>query len=197
MSWDQLATDYFEPVCRSAFDPYFQARGFSASKSEPHSVTYRRGRCWFSIHHYVEESPRFSPMLTAGMDGGGWRTWLYRQIRSLRRGRRGRPLSFNSVGLWYVIPKDAPESAYSNWRFSSREELEAIVPRLRDEVVDRWGPPLWEDPRRFEEVLCDRYDDYLEEAERDRQPPDPRKGFAILREREEAILRNAQQAKDS
>jgi hypothetical protein len=44
-------------------------------------------------------------------------------------------------------------------------------------------------------VLSDRYRDYVEEAERDRQPPDPRRGFAILGQHEREI-RSRQAATD-
>ena len=198
MSWSDLRTDYFEPVCRATFDRYFDALGFSLSKSEATSVTYRRGRCWLRIHHYVEESPRFSPMLTAGMDSGPfpWLTSLACRLGFVRRAPGGRPLSFNEVGLWYVIPHDHPASRYSDWRFSSRQELEEVAPRLRDEVVTPCGQPLWDNPPHFETVLSNRYRDYVAEAERDRRPPDPRRGFAVLGQREQKI-RSRQKAADN
>ena len=196
MSWSDLETDFFEPVCRATFDRYFDALGFSLWKSESTAVAYGRGRCWFKIHHYVEESPRFSPMLTAGMHSAPfpWITSLFSRLGRVRRAPGGRPILFNEVGLWYVIPKDHPASRYSDWRFSSRQELEAVAPRLRDEVVIPWGPRLWDDPRHFETVLADRYRDYVEEGERDRQPADPRRGFAILGQREREILAKQQAA---
>lgn len=189
MSWADLATDYFVPVCREIFDPYFETRGFGLAEQKPWSLTYRRGRCWFRIHHYVEESPRFSPMLTAGMHSAPfpWLTQLYCRLGLLRRARDGRPILFNEVGLWFAIPSDAPERSYPKWLFSSRDELEQITPRLRDEVVDRWGPALWDQPENFAEVLSRRYRDYLADAERDRRGLDPKKGFAILAVREAEI----------
>ena len=198
MSWSDLETDYFEPVCRATFDAYFDGLGFSLSRSEATSVMYRRGRCWFKIHHYLEESPRFSPMLSAGMHSAPypWLTSMLCRLGFVRRAPGGRPISFNEVGLWYVIPKDHPASRYSEWRFSSGEEFEAVAPRLRDEVVTPWGRPLWDDPGHFETVLSDRYRDYVGEAERDRQPSDPRRGFAILGQREREI-RSRQEAADN
>ena len=187
MSWADLETDYFVPVCREAFDGYFKAHGFSMRESEATRVTYGRERCWLDIHHYVEESPRFSPMLTLHLEAAraSWPSRLA-DIFGLSSAPEV-PRGFDGVGLWYVIPGEVPESEYSTWYFSSASELEQTVPRLRDEVVDRWARPLWDDPARLSDVIKKRYADYLEERRQERLPPDPRKGFAILREREQEI----------
>ena len=194
MSWDDLATDYFEPVCRATFDGYFGAHGFSVCKSEATSVAYRRGPCWLEIHHWVEDSPRFSPMLTLHMDAGrsDWLAQLGHMIGL--SSASGVPRGFDGVGLWYAVPGDVPESGYSLWCFSSRKDLEQVAPRLRDSVVDRWARPLWDDPARLNDLIRKRYLDYVEERRQELLPPDPRKGFAILREREQEILSRARQA---
>ncbi|HYD13885.1 MAG TPA: hypothetical protein VEC11_13635 [Allosphingosinicella sp.] len=196
LDWSALATDYFEPVCRATFDAYFERQGFRLVKSDATAVRYGCKPCWLELHHYVEDAPRFSPMLTIGLT----RRWSLTQslLRMFRRGPRppAIPAGFDSIGLWYAIPESEVQARYELWLFSSRDELEAIGPRLRDDIVDVYARPLWTDPDRLATLIVDRYRSYLEERERDRQPPDPRKGFAFLHQREEEIRRAAQSAQD-
>lgn len=81
---------------------------------------------------------------------------------------------YNYVGLWAAIPESDPRRHYWDWLFSNAEELEAVMRRIRDEVVDVFALPLWDRPGAIKE-LVDRYEEeqrlkaLAEAAERTKQ----------------------------
>lgn len=150
-SWLSLTADYFETVCRKVYDNYLKGQGFTAGQAdEAGSLTYTRERVYLRVHYYVEDSPNYSPMVSIGLVGEGI---LYP--------------NFDRIGLWYAIPPSVEVREYGLWRFSNAEELEEVLTRIRNEVVDVYARPLWEAPgylaelieKRFEEVKSERKGD--------------------------------------
>jgi hypothetical protein len=138
--WDRLQIPYFVPVCRRVLDDYMAAAGLRFRDSQPWSVRYGRGRrCWFQIHYMVEDAPRYSPMLSIGLRP---RWWSARKL--------------DSIGLWYAIPAEDVAHAYPLKYFSSEAELLEIVAYLRDNVIDRYARPLWQDTCTLADLLRKR-----------------------------------------
>ena len=151
--WLDLKADYFDPVSRCVFDAYLKRHGFGAGRAdEAGCLAYRRGRCVLEIHYYVEERPSYSPMVTIGLV----------PKFSLRP-----PLG--AIGLWYAVPEGVEAHEYAAWRFSSADALRAAMTRIRDEVVEVYARPLWEESktlaalidRRMAEVKSERNADIL------------------------------------
>lgn len=131
--WSKFALDYFEPVCREVFDEYMRSHGFGRGKADKGGgLTYRRGGRFLELDYYVEDIPNYSPHVNIGLLR--WAT--------LRSG-------FDRIGLWYAIPEDRKERDYGLWRYSNAEELKQVVARIRDEVVDVYARPLWENPKEL------------------------------------------------
>ena len=150
-SWLDLAVDYFEPIAREVFDAYMQDHGFSRGKAnEIGGLTFRRGGRFMEVDYYVEESPRFSPYVSIGL-----LRWF-----TLRAG-------FDRIGLWYAIPEGRKERDYGLWLYSNAEELREVLIRIRDEVVEVYARPLWENPKRLSALVEQRFREA--KAERDRE----------------------------
>jgi hypothetical protein len=138
--WLDLKADYFEPVCRSVFDAYLKRHRFGPGRAdEAGCLAYRRGRCVLEIHYYVEESPNFSPMVTIGL-----------VPKFALRPRLG------AIGLWYAVPEGAEAHDYGSWRFSNADELRVAMSRVRDEVVEVYARPLWEQSKTLAALIVKR-----------------------------------------
>ena len=137
--WLKLRSEYFESVARDVFDDYLRQHGFGEGEAdETGCLTYHRSEVFLRVYYWVEDSPNYSPMVSVGVD-----------LKS--------PLvpAVEQMGLWYAVPKDAEERNYETWTFSEPDELKLVLSRIRDEVVDVYARPLWEDPDRLA-VLIDR-----------------------------------------
>jgi hypothetical protein len=155
-----LKVDYFEPVSREVFDEYMRNRGFAPGEADDTgSLIYRRDDCFLRVHYYVEDRPRYSPMVSIGV---------------LPATSLGIP--FERIGLWYAVPTGSDAKDYELWRFSDAVELKQVLTRIRDEVVEVYGRPLWENPdqlarlinRRYEEAVAEREDEALKRKRRRR-----------------------------
>jgi len=141
--WLALRADYFEPVAREVFDHYLRQHGFGNGEAdEAGCLTYNRGEVFLRVHYYVEDSPNYSPMVSIG----------------LTRTSRLIP-AFDRIGLWYAIPPDAEETNYGTWTFSNADEFRQVLSRIRDEVVDVYARPLWENSDRLLTLLDRRYEE--------------------------------------
>jgi hypothetical protein len=163
-SWLDLAVDYFEAVSREVFDDYMQTHGFARGDAdEIGGLTFRRGNRFLEVDYYVEDRPDFSPQVRIGLVR--WAT--------LRSG-------FDRIGLWYAIPENRKERDYELWRYSNAEELKQVLTRIRDEVVDVYARPLWENPKELAALIARNSRDAKAEREREIQ------NEMLRREREEA-----------
>jgi hypothetical protein len=163
-SWLDLAPDYFAPVCREIFDEYMRGHNFVRDEANDDGyVTYRRGDRFLKFHYYVEDSPKFSPMISIGLAGAA----------------APRP-GFDRIGLWYAIPANREERDYGLWRYSNAAELNKVFTRIRGEVVDVYARPLWENPKELAELVRQRHKEA--KAERDAEI----EGEMLRRQREQA-----------
>ena len=146
--WLDLRADYFEQVARDVFDQYLRQYGFGSGEAdEAGCLTYRRRLVFLQVHYYVEDRPKYSPMVSIGLSDAAR---LYS--------------GFDRIGLWYAIPESSELRDYEAWRYSNADELKQVLTRIRDEVVDVYARPLWENTeklaelieRRFQEVKAER-----------------------------------------
>lgn len=145
--WVKLRSDYFEPVARDVFDHYMRANGFGDGEAdETGCLTYHRREVFLRVYYYVEDRPKYSPMVSMGLD-----------LKS--------PLApaFDQIGLWYAVPPNAVERNYETWTYSNADELKSVLSRIRDEVVEVYARPLWEDPDRLAILIDRRHQEYKAE----------------------------------
>jgi hypothetical protein len=143
--WLALRADYFESVGREVFEEYLRGHGFAAGRAdETGSLGYDRGDCRLRLHYYVEERPRYSPMVSIGLPGGA-------------------ASRLHEIGLWYAVPQGSGVRDYGLWLFSDAEELRRALTRIRDEVVEVYARPLWENPERLAGLIERREREYMAE----------------------------------
>jgi hypothetical protein len=146
--WLKLRADYFEPVAREVFDHYLRQHGFGNGEAdETGSLTYHRGEVTLQVYYWVEDFPDYSPMVSLGVD-----------LKSPL------VLASDAIGLWYAVPPNAEERNYETWHFSNAEEMRSVFTRIRDEVVEVYARPLWDDPDRLASLIDRRAEEY--DAER-------------------------------
>ena len=136
-----LRADYFEPIAREVFDDYLRRHGFgNGEANEVGCLTWHRGEVFLRVHYYVEDAPNYSPMVTIGLT----------RTSSLIP-------AFDRIGLWYAIPPGAEVRDYGAWTFSNADQFRQVLSRIRDEVVEVYARPLWEDPDRLLTLIDNRY----------------------------------------
>jgi len=149
--WLALRAEYFEPVARDVFDHYLRSSGFGNGEAdEAGCLTWHRGEVFMRVHYYVEDSPNYSPMVTIG----------------LTRTSRLVP-AFDRIGLWYAIPQDVEVRDYGTWTFSNADEFRQVLTRIRDEVVDVYARPLWENKKKLKELIEKRFQEVKAERQED------------------------------
>ncbi|MBI1927846.1 hypothetical protein HYR99_26855 [Candidatus Poribacteria bacterium] len=133
--WKGLFVSDFESICRKVFDSYMRRCGFTDTEAdESGAITYFKQNRFLRVHYYPEESPTYSPMIDVGFVAKD-------EDASISR--------FEGIGLWYAIPEGTPVRNYGFWTFASPKELEKVLLQIRDEVVDVYARPLWEEPSRL------------------------------------------------
>jgi hypothetical protein len=124
---------YSIPACRDALDVYLASHGFASRESSAADtkVTYSDGRTFVELSYWLEDGPRFIPMISMGIE------LEYSASSGLTRG---------GIGVWFAIPEEDGARHYSEWRFSTAAQLQDVLPRIRDEVLDVYARPLWSHP---------------------------------------------------
>jgi hypothetical protein len=146
--WMELRADYFEQVAREVFDQYLGQYGFGRGEAdEAGCLTYRRRKVFLHLNYFVEDSPKYSPMVNIGLAD------------------RAHYLTLDRIGLWYAIPEGSELRFYEDWRYSNADELKSVLTRIRDEVVDVYARPLWENAEKLAELIASR----LQEVKAERQ----------------------------
>jgi len=132
------------------FDHYLRQYGFGSGEAdEAGCLTYRRDYVFLEVHYYVEDRPKYSPMVSIGLSD------------------KAHHLAFDRIGLWYAIPESSELRDYEIWRYSNADELKQVLTRIRDEVVDVYARPLWENTQKLAELIERRFQEYKAERQED------------------------------
>jgi hypothetical protein len=128
---------YFEGVVVGVLSTFLVERGFARRRTAGFDeVIFERFPTRLRVHYLPEEPRPYSPMVSIGFVPGF-----------------DHKLQGSMIGLWYAIPADDEGQDYSNWRFDSEAQLSAALQRIRDDLLDRFARPLWEDPQRLRGLL--------------------------------------------
>lgn len=132
---------YFEPTCAGVFDDFLSRYSFSRVREEKVlGVLYRRDDVFLEITYWPEDYPRYFPLVGIGFFE------ISTEGRVCRRG----------VSLWSMVPETAPERHEELSKFSNEMELRAILERIRETVVIKYGRPVWEHPARLREFMISK-----------------------------------------
>jgi len=127
--WERLICPYFEATCRCVLGYYLKENGFAEkglAEKEDSGLTFYRSEIFLDIGYELESVPQTLTM-TIGIDNKVYDKKL-------------RPCY---IPYWYLLPQDHwAHQAYGRG-FRNEAELEALLIRFRDEIINPYAKPLW------------------------------------------------------
>ena len=148
---------FFIDTCRKVMDIYLYSNGFKIHNFTATEVIYYRNNIFLEMSYEPFDCPDYCII------GIGYK----KEVEKIQY--------YPSVGIWYLLPSDFGEY---NWNFSDEISLEAGLVRVRDEMIDKYIKPLWEN----QYCLMQKIDKYWEERS--------------ARDKEEEIRRKRLRARD-
>jgi len=148
---------FFIDTCRKVMDIYLYSNGFKIHNFTATEVIYYRNNIFLEMSYEPFDCPDYCII------GIGYK----KEVEKIQY--------YPSVGIWYLLPSDFGEY---NWKFSDEISLEAGLVRVRDEMIDKYIKPLWEN----QYCLMQKIDKYWEERS--------------ARDKEEEIRRKRLRARD-
>ena len=144
--WEQLHCPFFHDACLGALQDYFRSEGFSRHHADRvGGVVFEGGTCFIEVSYEAETYPRYSPTLIIGLCSDA----------------HDKALQVTGVPFWFLIPSTSESSKYSFWKFGTKVELHAVLNRIRKDVVEPFGRPLWEDVKALEKAVKRFKADYV------------------------------------
>lgn len=129
--WDQLLCPYFTESCRRWIGPHIASYGFIESDvtmiGEP---IYRNGKLFVQVGYEPETFPRYSPTIVIGSG----------QSKFDPQGKSC------CVPLWFLIPQGSDERSYSFWTFGSSDELNTVLEKIWNQIIESYVRPLIDEP---------------------------------------------------
>lgn len=136
--------EYFNRVCRSVFDAYMTAEGFtSCIDVDPGTVLFMRPAIAVSFRYYDETAPLY---------------WLQVTIAPTTPDPEDQRNETNSLALWQLLPTDEQEGVSRSLTFHSEEELRGVLQQTVFPLAKRYLAPLWTDPNPLKRLLEDQRD---------------------------------------
>ena len=137
--WERLICGYFSKTCIDLLGASLEEDGFEVSQVGPiGSVTFKRFDVFLQIGYELITRPNYEPTVVIGLGD--------------RKYDEAEKPAF--VPLWFVIRDDEPASQYPLWKFSNEAELQEVLLRIKDEVIEGHVRPLWQRTEVLEEVLA-------------------------------------------
>jgi len=131
-----LSAPYFEETSKKVLDAFFQKYGFKLGVTNEAKIVYYKGDIFLEIYYYPEDIPNYSLIIGIGFTSKD-KEFIY----------------YDGVGLWYAIDQSGDVINYQNWKFSNQEELERNLIRIREEIIERYAKPLWENPDKLRSLI--------------------------------------------
>jgi len=118
---------------------YLEAQGFVEKELTPvGGVVYRRFDVFLEINYEPDTSPDYSPTIVLGVGAGKY-------------DEGGRPAG---VPFWYVIPSNLQERSYTFWTFKTEADLQSVLNRIKDALLEPHARPLWLNLDRLEKYIA-------------------------------------------
>ena len=137
--WERLNCPFFASTCRRTLSDYLEAQGFVEKELTPvGGVVYRRFDVFLEISYEPDTSPDYSPTIVLGVGAGKY-------------DEGGRP---GGVPFWYVIPSNLQERNYTFWTFKTEADLQSVLIRIKDALLEPHARPLWLNLDRLEKYIA-------------------------------------------
>ena len=136
--WEQLHCPYFHDACLRVLEDYFRSEGFSRHHADRIGGVVFEGEGHFvEVSYEAETYPRYSPTLIIGLGSDAY----------------GKALQVTGVPFWFLIPSTSESSKYIFWKFGTEAELLAVLNRIKDEIIQPFGRPLWTDVEALKKMV--------------------------------------------
>lgn len=137
--WETRNCLFFAPTCRRILSEYLEAQGFVERELTPvGGIVYRRFEVFLEVSYEPDTCPNYSPTIVLGIGPGKYDAG-------------GRP---GGVPFWFVIPDSLPERNYTFWTFKTEGDLEAVLARIKDALLEPHARPLWQDVDQLEKYIA-------------------------------------------
>lgn len=128
--WDQLQCVYFSSVCLHVMEEYFHSAGFiQHHEDRVGGIVFEGHGCYIEVSYEAETFPCYSPTLIIGHGSD-----VYDE-----------GLNPTGVPFWFLIPPTSAAAKYTFWKFETETDLRAVLERIKCDVIQPFGRPLWED----------------------------------------------------
>lgn len=137
--WERLICSYFNETCIDCLAEPLAAEGFEVVRTEAYgAVVFKRLGVFMHFGYELESAPNYSPTVDIGF----------------RDQKYGEDLQPVGVPMWFVIGEYEPVVNYSNWTFSTEDQLRQVLIRIKAEVLDPYAKPLWQHPETLEREIA-------------------------------------------
>jgi hypothetical protein len=137
--WEQLICPYFSPTCRRVLGAYLQENDFSEKgENEIGGLVLSRADIFLEISYELETAPSYALSIVLGTGD-----------RKYDEG--GHPCC---VPYWYLLPPGRPEHRGAGVRFTNERELESLLTRFKDSILEPYAKPLWLNVEKLELTIA-------------------------------------------
>jgi hypothetical protein len=138
--WEEFSCPFFAATCRRILSDYLEQQGLFERKLTPAGeVVYGSINVFLEIGYEPETYPNYSPTIVLG-------------IGPEKYDEGGRP---SGVPFWYVIPNNLPERRYTFWKFTTQTDLESVLARIKDAILEPHARPLWLNLERLKKRIAE------------------------------------------
>lgn len=127
---------FFPDVTEEVAGPHMARYGFTPVSRSASEVVFARDDQRVAFAYYVEDTPSPGVAVDVGVVADDQ--------------------SERTIGLWRAIPPTDPARSYPEWRFDDPSSLKRALERVLAEVLDVYGPPVWNEPSRMARLLAER-----------------------------------------
>jgi hypothetical protein len=135
--WEKLICPYFAPTCQRVLGQYLEDNGFTETGlNEIGGVMFSRFGIFLEVSYELETVPQDLTMCLG--------------IGEKKYDKGGH---ICCVPYWYLLPRDSPENTATGAGFKNEAELEKLLLRFKDVVLETYARPLWLNLDRLEKAI--------------------------------------------
>src|SRR5690625_2210578 len=128
--WYKLRCSFFTSVCRRVLNDYFNRHGFVERDVGPiGEILYKKLDLFIEVGYVPESSPNYSLTIILGTD----------------KAKLNKTDLSNGVPFWYLLPNGFFGEKPERFEFESETDLNALLSRTKNDVLENYMKPLWND----------------------------------------------------
>ena len=133
--WEQLLCPYYAETCLRVLGEYFESHTLQHRESRTGGIVFHGRGAFVEVSYDPHTFPSYAPTLIVGTGAEKF-------------DQAGSPCG---VPIWFLLSDDCSERNYSFWRFQSEAELDSVLRRILEQIIQPHVEPLLTRP----ELLAD------------------------------------------